>query len=64
MTKQTADMAEQPTSHPEDVEDAEEEAPSVILNQPMDVMTRRFEGLLAEQDERRTMLFAELLLKF
>ena len=61
MTKQTADMAEQTTSHPED---AEEEAPSVSLNQPMDVMTRQFEGLLAEQDELRTILFAELLFKF
>ena len=64
MTKQTADMAEQTTSHPEDVEDAEEEAPSVSLNQPMDVMTRQFEGLLAEQDELRTILFPELLFKF
>ena len=54
MTKRTADMAEQPTvpSHPEEVENLEE-APPVSLHKLMDVMTRRFERLLAEQDEHR-----------
>ena len=46
-------------SHVEDVEDAEEETPSVSLNKLMDGMTQRFERLLAEQEERRTVLFAE-----
>ena len=35
----------------EDAEDAEEDAPSVTLSKLMDVMTRRLERLLAEQDK-------------
>ena len=58
-TKRTADMAEQPTV-PSYLEDAEEEAPSVSLSKLMDVMTKRLERLLAEQDERSTKLFNEL----
>ena len=65
MTKKTADMAEQRTVQPHVgdimIEDAEDEAPSVNLDELMDGMTRRFERLLAEQDERRAILFAELL---
>ena len=57
-------MAEQPTVplHPEDVEleDIEEEAPSVSLLRLMDVMTKRFEQLLAKQDERRTFVDGRL----
>ena len=52
-------MAEQPTV-PSHLEDAEEETPSVILSKLMDVMTKRLERLLAEQDERSTKLFNEL----
>ncbi len=58
-TKRTADMAEQPTV-PSHLEDAEEEAPSVSLSKLMDVMTKRLERLLAEQNERSTKLFNKL----
>ena len=44
----------------EGVEDVGEDAPSVILSKLMDVMTRRLERLLAEQDERGSKLFDEL----
>ena len=64
-TKRTADMAEQPTVQPHvgdigDVEDVEHDAPSVSLSHIMDVMTRRLERLLAQQDERGAKLFDEL----
>ena len=49
-------MAEQPTV-PSYLVDAEEEAPSVSLSKLMDVMTKRLERLLAEQDVRSTKLF-------
>ena len=52
-------MAEQPTV-PSHMEDAEEEASSVSLSKLMDVMTKRLERLLAEQDVRSTKLFNEL----
>ena len=73
-TTRTADMTEQPTVPPqledvgdmedlgsvEGVEDVGEDAPSVSLSKLMDVMTRRLERLLAEQDERGSKLFDEL----
>ena len=52
-------MAEQPTV-PSHLEDAEEEAPSVSLSKLMEVMTKRLERLLAEQNERSTKLFNNL----
>ena len=52
-------MAKQPTV-PSHLEDAEEEAPSVSLSKLMDVMTKRLERLLAEQNERSTKLFKKL----
>ena len=57
-TKRTADMAEQPTV-PSHLEDAEEGLPLVSLSKLMDVMTKRLERLLAEQDKRSKKVFTE-----